>query len=109
MSIIIEGIKMPKEGNYEARLNVNRDGTALLFLYGECGGHAAKEIPPHGRLIDADALMRDIQEHDYLVTDCFNTSDRGMFTLGIRYAIMEAAQTILDSDNNVPCKKDVKE
>lgn len=56
MSLIIKGVKMPKEGNYEARLNVTRDGTALLFLYGECGGHAAKELPPHGRLIDADAI-----------------------------------------------------
>lgn len=62
MSIIIEGIKMPKEGNYSARLNVCRDGTALLFLYGECGGHEAKELPPHGRLIDADALIRKAED-----------------------------------------------
>ena len=98
VSILIKGVKMPKEGNYEARLNVNRDGTALLFLHGECGGREAKEIPPHGRLIDADALMRDIQEHDYLVRDEYNSIGNGMFTEGIRYAITEVAPTIIEAE-----------
>lgn len=57
MSIIIKGMKMPqKEGDYNALLHVNRDGTALFSLYKERGVYAAKELPPHGRLIDADAL-----------------------------------------------------
>ena len=115
MSLLIEG--MTKEDFFRILLGANcgmfqEEKLKSNLCEGECAsyyGYKVKELPPHGRLIDADALMRDIQEHDYLVTDCFNTSDRGMFTLGIRYAIMEAAPTILDSDNNVPCKEEVKE
>ena len=45
MSIIIKGMKMPqKEGDYDARMHVNRDGTALFYLYKECGGYVAKEV-----------------------------------------------------------------
>ena len=99
MSILIKGVKMPKEGNYEARLNVNRDGTALLFLYGECGGHEAKEIPPHGDLIDAEEEIRLMQSSEY---DTYNDYCRA-------FDMLANAPTIIDRDNNVPCKEEVKE
>lgn len=38
-------------------------------------------------LIDANALSCDIHEHDYVLKDMFNSTDRGMFTCGIDYAI----------------------
>lgn len=56
MSIIIKGMKMPqKEGDYDARLHVNRDGTALFYLYKGCGVHVAKEIPPHEIPVSCDS------------------------------------------------------
>ena len=45
------------------------------------------------RLIDADALMEVIREHDYPLRSHINSTDNGMFTLGIQQAIDEA-QTI---------------
>ena len=55
MSIIIKGMEMPqKEGDYDARLHVNREGTALFYLYKEYGAYSAKELPPHGRLTIED-------------------------------------------------------
>ena len=42
------------------------------------------------RLIDADALMEVIREHDYPLRSHFNSTDNGMFTLGIQQAVDEA-------------------
>lgn len=44
----------------------------------------------HGRLIDADALMEIIRAHDYPLTAHFNSTDNGMFTLGIQQAVNES-------------------
>ena len=51
-------------------------------------------VPPHGRLIDADALMQIIKDHDYLLTAHFNSQDYGMFTIGIQQAVDEAPTVI---------------
>ena len=41
------------------------------------------------RLIDADKLIKTIEEHDYPLADECNSIDRGMFTIGIMQAIDE--------------------
>ena len=41
------------------------------------------------RLIDADKLMGTILEHDYVLRDEWNNTDRGMFTYGIEHAVNE--------------------
>lgn len=51
----------------------------------------------HGRLIDADALMQIIREHDYPLKAHFNSTDNGMFTIGIQQAVDEAP-TIIEAD-----------
>lgn len=52
---------------------------------------------PHGRLIDADELMKVIEENDYTLSSRLNTIDRGMFTIGIKQAIDEAP-TIIEAE-----------
>lgn len=42
------------------------------------------------RLIDADALMEVIREHDYPLRSHFNSTDNGMFTIGVQQAVDEA-------------------
>ena len=42
------------------------------------------------RLIDADALMEVIREHDYPLRNHFNSTDNGMFTIGVQQAVDEA-------------------
>lgn len=60
--ILIKGMEMPKSrGEYVFLLYVDSDGTATVegahsILKGE--PFEAVPIPPHGRLIDADALMK---------------------------------------------------
>lgn len=41
------------------------------------------------RLIDADKLIKTIEEHDYPLADECDSIDRGMFTIGIMQAIDE--------------------
>lgn len=41
------------------------------------------------RLIDADALMVTIRAHEYPLKSYFNSTDVGMFTLGIQQAVDE--------------------
>ena len=54
------------------------------------------------RLIDADALKESIHAHDYVLKDCLNSTDKGMFTVGIMQAIDE--QPTVDAMPVVRCK-----
>lgn len=56
--------------------------------------HPLVPVPPHGRLIDADALMGVIRAHDYPLKAHFNSTDNGMFTIGIQQAVDEAPTII---------------
>ena len=58
MSILVRGMDMPKEGN-ETIIRIQPDGT-VLDQYGHHLAITAVPVPPHGRLIDADAL-----NHEY--------------------------------------------
>ena len=55
MSIIIHGMKMPKD---RAVIEIHPVGGYACTRYGFVVGRVI-ELPPHGRLIDADALLKD--------------------------------------------------
>ena len=48
------------------------------------------------RAIDADALWETIKDHEYTLFDRWNTTDKGMFSIGIKQAIDE--QQTIDAD-----------
>lgn len=50
------------------------------------------------RLIDADALMDVIRANDYPLRAHFNSTDNGMFTIGIQQAVDEAPTIIPASE-----------
>ena len=52
MSILIQGVRMPPDDRMDLVLHIRHDGTVLNTTLGK-----AIELPPHGRLIDADAIM----------------------------------------------------
>lgn len=54
------------------------------------------------RLIDADALKESVHAHDYVLKDCLNSTDKGMFTVGIMQAIDE--QPTVDAVPVVRCR-----
>lgn len=70
MSVLIEGMEMPEKGSW-VTLRVFQDGQC--FLYSGCWNDfylmehlTAVPVPPHGRLIDADKLMKRMWDE----TDC---------------------------------------
>lgn len=54
------------------------------------------------RLIDADELIKTIKANHYQLKSHLNSTDYGMFTIGIQYAINE--QTTFDAVPVVRCK-----
>ena len=62
MSILIRNMKMPKNGKY-ILCSIRSDGRVITELItGGCEVYEAIELPPHGDLIDRDALFFDIGE-----------------------------------------------
>ena len=67
MSILIKGMEMPTE--YPLWIVVSADGTVQYNYFNEwkTAEEKAVSIPPHGRLIDADALHKLFEDQwDYL-------------------------------------------
>lgn len=71
MSILIKGMEMPETGCYILSVdNTGKDKTIFTIAEHTHSGKIiprhvgeAFPVPPHGRLIDADALMRDIRQN----------------------------------------------
>jgi len=60
------------------------------------------------RLIDANALKESVHAHDYVLKDCLNSTDKGMFTVGIMQAIDE--QPTIDAVPHwIPCSERMPE
>ena len=63
MSIYISGVDLPKDSEHILSITINHDGTVYRNLDLKCKTIAtAISVPPHGRLIDADALRQSLGE-----------------------------------------------
>lgn len=92
--IYIKGMEMPTEQYGKMVITLYPNGHVAEYI-GDIGRvWEAVPVPAHGRLIDADALMGVIRAHDYPLTAHFNSTDNGMFTLGIQQAVDEAPTII---------------
>lgn len=60
MSILIKGMEMPT-GNDELRLIIHSNGQVIISHKTHYEEAEAVPVPPHGRLIDADELFRNIK------------------------------------------------
>jgi len=91
MSILIKGMEMPADDM--KNIMILSDGRVFQFSgYGNPKPlGTAIPVPDHGRLVDADEVKRIVQEHDYLLRDpILNSTDRGMWTIGVFQAVDEA-------------------
>ena len=88
MSIIIQGMEMP-----------NKKNGAVLIIYpdGKCAfedgkTYQAVPVPPHGRLIDADALIKSLSLDE-------NDAENGASLLmAIFIEVLKAAPTIIPAE-----------
>lgn len=88
MSILIKGMEMPLPGTFNI-IYIYSDGQVHMPSWGKgmapTNGVKAILIPPHGRLIDADALMKEM--HNIILED---GEDRRIF-----YSVIERQPTII--------------
>ena len=115
MSISIKGMEIPKNC-LECMFRISywkRASTpsGKIFTYGcmfsgkeinilekRCKDCPIDEIPtPHGRLIDADELLKAIEENSYMLRNYISSTGKGMFLTGIRQAIDEVS-TIIEAE-----------
>ena len=87
MSIIITGLEMPTERE-SFNLTIKYNGTVLDT---ETGMQVAEayELQPHGKLIDADVLLKKCE---------FVCTDDDEDIRAVRYSIIENAPTILPAE-----------
>lgn len=95
MSVIVLGMDMPK-GNAECiEIYIYGDGTVYAYEKKAVNKNrvnaAAKELPPHGRLIDADALLAEAKKLSGPMTG------DGWDNWGV-YALIERQKTILEAE-----------
>ena len=63
MSVYIRGMELPTDGN-ETIIRIQPDGT-VLDQYGHHLAITAVPVPPHGRLIDKDAVTLEGGPYEY--------------------------------------------
>ena len=97
MSILINGMKMPKNGLYQIQ-----DGKIHAYRGkgGKTEGYDLIEVPtPHGRLIDADELERFMYHHAFELDSADQQWDSGCW---VRYRLfenaMKAMPTIIEAE-----------
>ena len=90
MSIIIKGMEMPKDGVYWCEIGIAGD-IATITIHGEDRkSFPLVGLPPHGRLVDADALEAE---------PCDVMEDRGWYDVfGYSHALIRNAPTIIDAE-----------
>lgn len=86
MSIIIKGMDMPKPDTFN-NIIIHSNGQVAMPFWGKgmqaVEGIEAQQLPPHGRLIDADALIKEWESGFYR---------------RIVEALMEDAPTIIEAE-----------
>ena len=102
MSILIKGMEMPKTEEESKLLILTPDGVTWLTQLG-LGNQKFDtiEVPPHGRLIDADELIAKQEEDAEIFMGSTNYGDK------VRYdEAMNAVANIVNAPTVIPADKD---
>lgn len=87
--ILIKGIQFPKFSPHV--IEVYPDGTAIAHGKGIYG--KAVPVPPHGRLIDADALKSYMEE-------CKGENAMDIYATGYARSFIDNAPTVIPADKD---------
>ena len=109
MSLLIKGMEMPKRGH---TITITIVGSGQAYVeYFDCRPHVeetieheAVPVPAHGRLIDADALMKELEIDD------LDDRTGAALLMAVFLEVLKSAPTIIPAEpcNNLskPCKED---
>lgn len=100
MSIIIKGMEMPKNclscplqgGTADCRLTQKTYNWGLTERPSDC---PLVPVPPHGRLIDADAVLR---RYDYELSRTYNDDFAKGFQLGVKAAVGNGTAVVIEAE-----------
>ena len=97
MSILIKGMEMP-QGNSTINVLIYADGTIYTGHVNDSRYSAVSVPAPHGRLIDADALIKELKECMYVA----NNNWKYEMVTGYSNAIesVEEACTIIEAEGS---------
>ena len=101
MSVYIRGMEMPKvAGRIDAVIQIYKDGSAIIAIspaddeIGYWKEYPLIPVPDHGRLIDADALLRGERfVMEFELEDCSHVKQEIVFTRSI-----QRSPTIIPAD-----------
>ena len=104
MAVLINGIEMPK-GTDEHRLIIRANGQVIIDKKTYWEEAKAVPVPPHGRLIDADALSKSFEktanyyyEHNSEVSSSFWSGGEICTEWYAVEDLLENAPTIIEAD-----------
>ena len=104
MSVLIKGRKMPEDGSW-ITVRIYPDGTCgRPDQFGDCSlynGVKAIHVPPHGRLVDADALHEELYALAYARENEWLDGVREARGVDAARVALLDAPTIIKGDNNV--------
>lgn len=87
MNILIKGMEMPK--NEPLLVKINPGSSVSTTAKNGYKKYEAVPVPPHGRLIDADALLKKCE---------FVCTDDDVDVRAVRYSVIDDAPTIIPAD-----------
>ena len=64
--ILIKGMALPKPSTHPITLSIYPNGN--IYIHHELSAYKAIEVPPHGRLVDADSVKKIIRNE--VSSDC---------------------------------------
>ena len=91
MGLYIPDLRLPADGDFELWIAVRKDGSFTYNVRGgwQDGKQKAVPVPPHGDLIDRDALLKKCE---------FVCTDDDEDIRAVRYSIIENAPTVLEAE-----------
>lgn len=103
MGVYIKGVEMPTNGEILC-INIHPDGKVCIALDLECKQIAtAVPVPPHGRLIDADAL--DIYRREEQAWHDYEQNPDNEYLEGVKDGLHEAAKQLSVAPTIIPAEE----
>lgn len=94
MGVYVKGMEMPTEFSFDyLAIVIYADGTIRSIHGNVIEGATAVPVPPHGRLIDADALIKE------LALDDEDDNSGASLLMAIFLEVLKAASTIIPAED----------
>ena len=99
MDILIKGMEMPENNESIKVFIITSEGVFLMVDEGKGKKLDAVEVPPHGRLIDADAEIKAWEQTKIVLKECDQKRTFAFKEACIAAKVLRDALTVLEANN----------